>query len=456
MSAVLQIDDPVKYKEIINTLTLIPVDKEAEQKKKWNFKSNISVKPKDPIHMYILDYVENKLYLRVPFRFACGYLGKLANRDREYPSIDYDFKIALRPHQHSIVQEAYLQLYSCATTSLNIYTGGGKTIMSAYLISQAKCIACVLINLQSLISSWYNTFTICFPDLKDRIWIVGQGEMPDNVAIIICMDERISKIPDDIRKQIGCMVVDEAHLFATQSKVRTLLTLEPKYVIICTATLERNDGMEVMIHSIAGKHCVTRYSEKPFRLFRLNTKIRIPETLGTMGLNYGEFIKEQANTLERNLIAANIIHGNPDHKYMIYCKTKEHVENLSTLFKHYGMEYDTLYGTKKKLSEKKILLFSISKAGTGFDLSAYLGEVFSGVPPDVLILMSSMKSANKLTQVLGRVLRSDNPTFIYLVDNNNVVKRHYKEAETLYKVAKASIIEVDYDSATPGGGIKLD
>ena len=456
MSAVLQIDDQVKCKQIIDILTLIPVDKEAEARKKWNFKSKIPVKPKEAIPMYVLDYINGKVYLRVPFRFACGYLGKLANRDREYPTVSYDFKVSLRPHQHSIVQEAYMQLYSCATTSLNIYTGGGKTIMSAYLISQTKCIACVIINLQSLIASWYNTFTMCFPDMKDKIWIVGQGEMPDDVALIICMDERITRIPEDIRKQIGTMVIDEAHLFATQSKVKTLLTLEPKYVIVCTATLERNDGMEVMIHSIVGKHCVTRYSEKPFKLYRLNTGMRIPETLGTMGLNYGEFVNEQASMMERNVIAANIIHGNPGHKFMIYCKTKEHVETLGEMFKHYGMKYDTLYGNKKKLSEKNILLFSISKAGTGFDLAAYLGDVFSGVPPDVLILMSSMKSANKLTQVLGRVLRSDNPTFIYLVDNNNVVKRHYKEAERIYKEAKAEIFEVDYDSSLAGGGIKLN
>jgi superfamily II DNA or RNA helicase len=454
MATVLQIDD-AKCKELIKILTLVPVDKEAEQRKKWNFKSKIPTKPKEVIPMYIIDYIDGKIYLRVPFRFGCGYLGKLANRDREYPTIDYTFKVELRPHQHSIVQEAYMQLYNCATTSLNIYTGGGKTIMSAYLIAQTKCVACVIINLQSLIASWYNTFTMCFPDLKDRIWIVGQGDIPDDVALIICMDERIVKIPEYIRSQIGCMIVDEAHLFATQSKVRPLLTLEPKYVIICTATLERNDGMEIMIHSIAGKHCVTRYSEKPFKLYRLNTGMRIPETLGTMGLNYGEFVNEQANMMERNLIAVNIVHGNPTHKYMIYCKTKEHVQNLSMMFDHYKMEYDTLYGTKKKLSEKRILLFSISKAGTGFDLSAYLGDVFSGVPPDVLILMSSMKSANKLTQVLGRVLRSDNPTFIYLVDNNNVVKRHYKEAEKIYKEAKAEIYEVDYDSSVAGGGIKF-
>lgn len=455
MATTIEITDPTKYKQIIEMLSLVPVDKEAEKRKKWNFKSKIPTKPKEIIPMYVINYIDSKLTLKVPFRFGCGYLGKLVNRDREYPSVLYDFKISLRPHQHSIVEEAYMQLYNYATTSLNIYTGGGKTIMSAYLISTIKCISCVIINLSSLIPSWYNTFTTCFPDLKERIWIVGEGPVPANVALIICMDERIGKIPEEIISKIGCMVIDEAHLFATQSKVKSLLTLEPKYVIVCTATLDRNDGMEVMIHSIAGKHCVTRYSEKPFKLYKLNTKIRIPETMSAMGLNYSEFVNEQSNITERNLMAINIIHGNPNNKFMIYCKTKEHVLNISELLTHYGMDHDTLYGTKKKFKDTRVSLMSISRTGTGFDLSAYLGEAFSGVNPDTLILMSSMKSATKLIQVLGRVLRSDEPKFIYLVDNNNVVKRHYKEAEDLYKKTNGKVIEIDYDSTIAGGGIKL-
>lgn len=455
MATTLYIEDTTKFKEITTMLSLVPVDKEAEKRKKWNFKSKIPTKPKEIIPMYVVNYVDGKFNVKVPFRFGCGYLGKLVNRDRSYPTVDYTFSISLRPHQVSIVKEAYAQLYTCATTSLNIYTGGGKTIMSAYLIAQTKCVACVIINLQSLIASWYNTFVMCFPDMKDKIWIVGEGPIPDDVCLIISMDERLEKIPEHIRVDIGCMIIDEAHLFATQSKVKCLLTLEPKYVVVCTATLDRNDGMEVMIHSIAGKHCVTRYSEKPFKLIRLNTKIKLPEEMTTMGLNYAEFVNTQAGCLERNLMCVNIINGNPDNKFMVYCKTKEHVENLSGLLKHYGIDHDTLYGTKKKFRDSRAAIMSVSRTGTGFDLSAYLGEAFSGIAPDTLILMSSMKSGTKLVQVLGRVLRSDEPKFIYLVDDNNVVKRHYKEAESIYKQGPVTVEEVDYDGKVAGGGIKL-
>lgn len=456
MASLICIDDypDSKTTELVKLLTLVPKDKEAEEKKKWKFaKKQFPTAQKELISMYQYDYTEGKKYLRVPFRFAAAFGGKLPNREKNFPKVEYKFNISLRDYQVSIVQEAYQQLYNYGTTSLNIYTGGGKTIMSAYLSSVIQCITCVYINLSTLVPSWYNTFCLCFPDMKDDIWIVGDTPMPENPKLIICMDQRHDKIPEGIRKQIGCLIIDEAHLFCTISKVPVLLSIEPKYIIICTATLDRNDGMEIMIHSIAGTHCVTRFSEKPFKLFKVNTGIKLPEESGKMGLDYSKFANEQAECQERNLMAINIIHGNPDHKFMVFTKTKKHVENIALLCKHFNIEHDTLYGSKKKFEDKKVLLFSSAKAGTGFDLSAALAEAFSGVNPDVLILMTTIKAIPKLKQVLGRVLRSDKPNFVYLIDKNNVCKSHYNLTKQMFIDSKAEIKEIAYDASIAGGGV---
>jgi superfamily II DNA or RNA helicase len=445
-----------QFKEICKLLTLVPISKEAEARKKWSYgKSKIPEAKKEHIPMFIVDYIDGKAYLRIPFRFGCGLLGKLANRDREYPKVEYNFSISLRDYQIPIVQEAYMQMYSYGTTTLALPTGFGKTIMSAYLLAQTKCMACVIINLQTLIASWYNTFVTCFPELKDRIWVVGEGKIPDNVAIIISMDGRVDKIPESIRKNIGCAVYDEVHLLMTISKVSPLLFFEPKYVIMNSATLDRDDGMEVMIHSIAGTHNVERLSEKPFKLYKVNTGIKIPEEMGQFGLNYGALVNEQADCMERNVMAINIIAGNPGRKFFIYCKTKKHVDNLAALCKHYGMDHDTLYGNKKKFDDKNILIFSVSKTGTGFDLSAALGDAFSGKNPDVLILMTSIKSIPKLKQVLGRVLRSDKPHFVYLIDQNRTTRSHYNQTKEMFVKAKGVIKEIDYDATIRGGGVVI-
>jgi superfamily II DNA or RNA helicase len=446
-----------KLKEICKLLTLIPVDKEAEDKKKYMFgKSKIPEKKIEHIPMFMVDYIDGKSYLRIPFRFGCGLLGKLVNRDREYPKIDYNFSATLRDYQISVVQEAYSQLYSYGTTTLALPTGFGKSIISTYLASLVKCKICVIISLQTLIPSWYSTFLSCFPDKKDKIWVVGEGKMPSDACIFICMDQRVEKIPE--KETIGCVLYDEIHLLSTQSRCPMFLGLQPKYIIACSATPEKVDGTHIIAQTVVGTHLVERLSEKPFKYYRVNTHIKIPEQMGSQGmLNFSALVNDQADCMERNIMAINIIAGNLEkHKFFVFTKTKAHCENIAKLCSHYGLEHDTLYGTKKKFEDKKILIASQQKAGVGFDYQNFLGEAFTGEQPDVLILMTSIKSISKLKQILGRVLRSSNPIFIFLCDNNQVFKKHYRETKQMFIDAKATIKEVDYDSTVRGGGVNLE
>lgn len=446
--------------KLTTLLTLTPKDKRGEEMKKWKFsKPKFGTTVKENIPMFKIDITPEKRFLRVPFRFGCALNGgNLVNRDREYPKIpEMNFAQGLLEHQVSIIQEAYMQLYNYGTTSLNIYTGGGKTYMSAYLMSQIKCITCVFISIQTLVKSWETTFTNSFPELKDRIWIVGDKHIPENPAIIICMDQRATQIPEHLRRRIGCMIVDEAHLFCTISKVDTLLFLEPKYIIINTATLDRNDGMEIMMHSIVGTHKVERKSSKTFKLYKVMTDIKVPEEKNKSDvLDYSKFVNSQAEIAERNLMALNIIIGNPGHKFMIFTKTKKHVDNIAALCAHNGIDYDTLYGSKNKFEDKNVLIFSISKTGTGFDLPTVLGEAFSGVKPDALILMTTIKEAGLMKQVLGRVLRHETPSFIYLIDSNKTCKSHYRENEEVFLESNGDITQIYYDPTVLGGGVKLD
>jgi len=265
----------------------------------------------------------------------------------------------------------------------------------------------------------------------------------------------MNKIPDELKRKVGTLCVDEMHLLLVPSKVPALLALEPKYIILNSATLERDNGMEVMAYSIAGAHSVHRMSQKPFKFYKINTGIKIPEEMGQFGLNFGAFVNEQADCMERNIMAINIIAGNPGRKFFLYCKTKKHVDNLSYLCKHYGIDHDTLYGSKKKFEDKNVLIFSVSKTGTGFDLSAALGDAFSGKNPDVLILMTSIKSIPKLKQVLGRVLRSDSPHFLQFCDRNSICTRHYRETKQMLIDSKGVIQEIDYNPTIRGGGVVI-
>lgn len=450
-----------KFKQIQDMLSIIPIDKEEEERKKWMnmAKSKIPSKPKEIIPMFLVDYIEKIPYIRIPFRFACALQGKLVNREPEqvelYPKIDFQFKATLRPAQIPVAQEAYAQLAATGTTTLCLPTGFGKTLLSLYMAGLCRNIIAVNLPSQSLIESWSSTFIKCYPDCKDRIWIVGENEMPENPALILFMYTRFDKIPPYLRRQIGCYIIDECHLHCTVGKVGALLSITPRYVIALSATPERNDSLENMIYTIVGTHRIERLSENPFQLIKLKTGIKIEEERGMFGLNYSAFVNNQANSLERNSEIINIIHGNRHRKFMILTKTKEHVTNLENLFKHYGMPCTTYFGSKKNYKDEKILIGSLSKLSTGFDTATSAVD-FDGINANVLILATTIKNKALFRQTIGRVVgRAENPVVVYLIDKNSTQTRHFNETKELVESCKGNITTIEYDETIPGGGVVL-
>jgi superfamily II DNA or RNA helicase len=254
------------------------------------------------------------------------------------------------------------------------------------------------------------------------------------------MHTRYEKIPKELRNKISCYIIDESHLFCTPCRVPTLLSIQPRYVIALSATPDRNDGLESMIHTIAGNQEVERVSENPFKLIKLKTGIKIEEERGMFGLNYSKFVNDQANCFERNIMAINIINGNKHKKYMILTKTKEHA---------------TYFGSKKSYKDDMILIGSLSKVATGFDM-ATAAEEFDGVNADVLILMTTIKNENLLKQTIGRVVgRAPSPAIIYFLDENGTQKRHINVNKAMIEKVKGEIVEIKYDGSIAGGGIVL-
>jgi superfamily II DNA or RNA helicase len=450
-----------QLKQIENMLSIVPIDKEEEERKKWNkmASSKIPSKPKEIIPMFQIDYMDGAPYIRVPFRFGSAFLNKLANRDPEqaknYTRVDFDFKAKLRDAQIPVAEEAFKQLVSTATTHLDLPTGFGKTLLSLYLAGLTKGIIAVNITIQALTDSWVSTFLKCYPDMKDRMWVVGENEMPKDPVFILFMYTRYEKIPSELRKKISCLIIDEAHLHCTVGKVPALLSIIPRYIIACTATMERNDGLENMMYTLVGTHNVERLSENHFTLIKLKTGLKIEEERGMFGLNYSKFVNEQADSLERNMMAVNIVNGNRHRKFMILTKTKEHVTNLENLFKHYGMPCTTYFGNKKSYKDEKILIASLAKCAVGFD-AATASDEFDGINADVLILMTTIKKEPLMKQTIGRVVgRAIDPTVVYLIDNNSTQTKHFNCTKSMIERCKGSIKTIEYDSSIAGGGINL-
>jgi superfamily II DNA or RNA helicase len=385
-------------------------------------KFNLPAKPP------VLFYLFNEPYVEVPYTFGAALLQRPVNQDLNHPRADFRFTGELFSHQTEVSQEALQQLQLKGTTTLGVYPGFGKTVVGAFLSAAMGLNVVVLYHREFLGNQWDKTFE----DFTNATrWIVGTP-MPETFPhVTFCMDSRFHLLPEAFRDRIGTLIVDEAHSFCTPSRIECLLAWHPKYVIAETATLERTDGMHLMIQTICGTHGIFRTSTKQFQVMHIETSIE-PEVRSTArGTDWNSLIKSVCYNPTRNQMILSMVQNNPTHKILILCAEVQHVNLLCEALRQMGESVDTMAGNKNSYSDSRVLVGTISKIGTGFDEKTACPD-FNGIRINMLILATSIKKAALLEQTVGRVFRSDLPVVCDFVDANPILKRHWNERKKWY------------------------
>ena len=376
----------------------------------------------DPILFWRLDGD----ILHIPFLFAASLFQTNPNLDIPFPETNLTFTGTLRDKQIPVEQECWEQLSKYGTSTLGLYPGFGKTILGAKAASRAKLITCVLVHREILTTQWKKTFT----DVTNaRVWIVGEPNPPPVCDVIICMDTRWNQIAPQLRDQIGFLIIDEAHAFCTPGKVDCLLAFHPKYILLESASLERDDSLHSMMYAIAGSHGVFRESDKPFNIMKIATNVKpIRKQNRQGGTDWAALVHDTAMDQRRNQIILNLVAANPNYKILILTALKDHATLLHEAILKMGITSDFLCGTKRGYIDSKVLIGTHQKIGTGFD-PATSCPTYDGRPFDLLILACSMKKYSMLVQNVGRVFRADFPTVMYLLDNDDIFKSHWAKTK---------------------------
>jgi hypothetical protein len=268
---------------------------------------------------------------------------------------------------------------------------------------------------------------------------VGEKKPPSDFDVIICMDARWNQIPPSIRDSVGLLILDEAHLLCTHTRVQCLLAFQPQYIVALSATLKRDDDQSRMIQAICGEHSITRESKKEFTVFKVKTGVVPERRLNKMGgVDWSYLVSSTLLNKDRNTIIINLVKLNLDRKILILTSLKGHSTLLADLLKLESIDSDYLIGTKNKYVDSPVLIGTISKIGTGFDPATACPE-YQGQPFDLLILACSMKKHAALTQNIGRVFRCDSPIIYHLVDDDSILKKHWYEARQWYLSNGATI-----------------
>ena len=289
-----------------------------------------------------------------------------------------------------------------------------------------------------MLGQWKKTFE---DNTNAKVWIVGENHPPEKCNVIICMDTRYEQIPIETRNIVGILIIDEAHLFCTPTRVAALLAFHPKYVIVESASLERDDEMESIIYAIAGTHNILRLSEKPFTVYKVITNIKPERKKNKIGGI--DFLKLQQTTLfdERRIeIIINMIKVNLNFKILILTSLVDHAMLLHNKLDLLKISCDYLCGTKKGYSDSNVLIGTMSKIGTGFDPATSCPN-YKGSPFDLLFLVSSIKKESMLVQNVGRCFRADFPTVMHFVDDDDIYKNHWYRAKKWYNKRNGTVIE---------------
>lgn len=421
------------------------------------------------VNMY---YVEDgKLHL--PYMFAKNYLSSLPEEKREsyakylkekkYPKIfekDKDgnstksdkFLGKPRSYQVEIYEQGLERLKRDRCVTLDLYPSFGKTFLGSLYTWRLNLYTVILMPLKTVEKVWVKTFKRFWNGDPDQIVVVddkinkspkGGGPTPaEKGRVFICMDARTDKIPKHIRDKIGLLIVDEAHLFCTPSRVKPLLAFSPKYIIIETATPERPDGLETVIQSMVGDKCISELDKKPYNFYVINTRLNYP--IENDNKRWTELLEKQMLDEKRNKIIMDLVERHQHFKTMIIANRTEHCRLLKKGLAERGIDSSELHSNIKKYEVKNVLIGTQKKMGTGFDEKNFCDED-DVEPSELTFVLYSSKTKPGWMQVTGRGKRADHPKIVMFADENNTTKNHFRLMKKWVTEGSGTVINVPYD-----------
>lgn len=448
----------IEKRELIkNHLYFIPKDFKP-QNKYFSYNAKVNTK-KD-----VIFYIEDDEDVLLPYCYASSLLNYIPNQDHYYLPLDINFTGNIREYQKPVIKELQELLKTHGMVTIGLYPGFGKTVIGAYLSTHLKLLSIILLHLDSLIIQHINTF---LKNTNCRIWVVGKTKKIVNEIIkqypqrffnsktqqffnnaglafdvIICMEERTSQIPLIIKKQIAILIIDEAHHFCTSSRVKAILSVEPLYIILQTATPERSDKMHNMLYALAGKEGVFIEPNKHMKIFNILTLFEPLSINNKMGiLDYDKLQKSTFSNPTRLNLILQFLEQNRGFRILILTTMVSRCEELYQIINtSFENNCDYIHGEKTEFYPHDILIGTVSKIGTGFDpLASISADNIKHY--QVVILDMSIKKAEVLTQTVGRVMRSSNPVVIQMLDNHRIYQNHWKKNLSWYKKRNSQIRE---------------
>jgi len=362
-------------------------------------------------------YQENNEFLCVPKFYGLQKFGK-ANDNKEIDGefIKIKFKGKLRPLQEEIVSKILPILKEKNGGVLCLPCAAGKTVLALYLASIFKVKTLVMVHKTFLLNQWKERAEE-FTDAK--VGIIQQDVIDtDGKDIVIGMLQSIAKekYDDDIFRDFGLVIFDEAHHAPSEyfskalpliaSKITLGLSATPKRAdrlekilywyfgdILYSAEVQKNDRVIVNIINYDLEH--EKFKEYKMRGSKTKEDINRPKTINKI-TSIGRRNKFIIDTM------CTLLEKEPKRKIIVLSDRIEHLEMLKKRLDHREITTTDFYvgGMKQKLLKiaetKQVIFASYGMASEALDI------------PDLNTLFM-VTPRKEVEQAVGRILRKIDP-----------------------------------------------
>lgn len=368
-------------------------------------------------------------------------------------TISINFKGGLREEQKPIFDVSYEQIMDIGGGIISLKCGGGKTVLSLYILSQIRLKTLVVVHKDFLMTQWYDRIGEFIPDAKigkiqqDTIDIEGKD-------IVLAMVQSLSmkEYPEDTFEPFGLVIFDECHHLGAEVFSKCMAKVQSKYMLGLSATPNRKDGLRKVFEWYIGDIAYMTKETKDdnaivniIKYYNEDQKYSKVESTFNGKACVPKMINNICNYVPRtDLIIEKLLPLYEEGRcILILSDRRNHLSDIEKILMKYDIECGYYVGGMKPQAlrdaqEKNVILGTFSMASEGMD-----------IPKLNTMILASPKS--DIVQSVGRILRQKKETrkFIPLIididDDFSTFKNQSKKRLAYYNRCKYDITIYDLD-----------